>query len=161
MKMSLLFLCICITIALTTGPVVSAEIGGAQEKIGGITTAVSNIVFKCDGKIVQGEIKPEEKNVEKTQEEAFKKPKPFIQWYCRTQPKVQDAFTNMHIPPMKEPYSLTTINKLGIQINAVASKEMNKNCSCTFDPNNKQTNKPLIACTCSGEYKGETTQKPK
>ena len=154
MKMSLLFLCLCITIALTTGPAVSAEIGGAQERMEGVTTAVSNIVFKCDGKIVQGEINKDEK----TREEALK---PYIQWYCRTQPQMQDAFTNMHIPPMKEPYSLTTINKLGIQINAVASKEMNKNCSCTFDPNNKQTHKPLIACTCSGEYQGESTQKPK
>jgi len=155
MKTSLFFLCFFVTIALTTDPVVSAETGGAQKRMEGTKTAISSIIFKCDGKIVQGEIKKDEKNQKETLE------KPFIQWYCRTQPKVQDAFTKIHILPKKEPYDLVYVNNLGKQINSVASKEMNKNCSCTFNPNNKQTKNPLIVCNCSGEYKGETTQKPK
>jgi len=159
MKTSLLFLCFFVIIALTTDPVVLAETGSAQERMEGTKTAISSIIFKCDGKIVEGEIKRDDKNDEKNQEETLKRP--FIQWYCRTQPKVQDAFTKMHIPPKKEPYELAYVNSLGNQINSVASKEMNKNCSCTFDPNNKQTKNPLIVCNCSGEYKGETTQKPK
>ena len=145
MKELFLFVTLLSSFILIGGPAEAIEKGAAQRSLEGAQAAIGSTVFKCDGYLSEGISEKDAKMKEGT--EPIKRS---YQWKCPRQPKVQDAFNEMHIPIQKQTSELTYPG-VGMQVSEVASKTLDKNCSCTFDPKNTQTKKPLIACKCTGQ----------
>lgn len=111
--------------------------------------------FACQGRVVKASVKPTKKSEESKPTDAeARKPESYLAWSCRTQSAAQKALNGLYIPaPDAGPAALEDAMRQSAQINRAVGQAMDMNCSCSFDPHNAKTNKPMVTCSCTGAYK--------
>lgn len=110
--------------------------------------------FTCQGRVVKTPPKSARKVEEsKPVESDVRTPESYLAWSCRTQSVAQKALNGLYIPaPDGGPVALEDAMRQSARINQAVGLAMDKNCSCSFEPHNAKTKKPLVACSCTGSY---------